>query len=908
MAGFESLNDKGTRSILYALWPLLFFIFAGILVGENICEALLITHFSYSVLPKMYAVNSLGLFILLPLFFFFIDRVQRDKMLLRFIKITIIGVLIFRFVFFLYDHYFFYYQSILSVTIFTLYIFSYITKIMLLIIFWTLANDVSNTRQSRNVFPLVASGGLIGGVAGSFFGNYLLNYFAVPQLLFLWAGLLIPGIPILKKIEKSLSFVLQQSEYGKRFGGDAVFNAEYLKTVSGDQLIRIMGVLYFIVFLIIFNFDFQFAKSLNLEYRTPETFAAFRYKFYYIHCLAAVLVQWFVVGFIVKRFGVVTTLFVLPIYFVLAFGFWMFNISYRNESMGFMVIVGLQFFRQLLFESFFSPHYQVFFSSLRQEVRGRAKVLLEGFVKPGAILFSGVFIYILQDRESYLFLILFIFSILFGFVLWALRKQYLKSLLAGVIGEGPKIEIIHEMSAAKKERIKTVLKDGLQSNDMDIKRVAVAGLSADISKETFRLLYEQYWKDRDEGREFIIKYMGPYNYPENMKFLISETESQNYRLSANAFYALRHSPYCHIPEVIKKAKENLEHNEIRVRIEAARILWQQKDVKTWDIIEKKVENWMESGDEKTVSGAIFLMGKLQNRLWIPKIWKGLNSESDLIWKQTVKALSSFNSPEAWILLLKHMGKVTRKREETLVHALGRMPEQSWSIVLDAIMETSKKREIYLLIEVLKRIAFRTDVKMIQLSESIRKKIKSQILRDLKEIYKEVCACAEIMKTYDGAKTLLLRDAMREKIKRMTYFLFNMISLLDKTAQLIKVGSRYISEKDPLIKGRLMEMLDSVGERDIINLFIPLMEVEDLDSLKEVGIKNWKQNRYIKGQHERTMIESNNNWICSVCIYVLSGNKNEESVNELIRKRKNDPSSLVAGSVSDYFKDMNYNTL
>ena len=41
-------------------------------------------------------------------------------------------------------------------------------EILLGLLFWNLANDLFNTRQSKRLFPLITAGGVLGDIIGSF--------------------------------------------------------------------------------------------------------------------------------------------------------------------------------------------------------------------------------------------------------------------------------------------------------------------------------------------------------------------------------------------------------------------------------------------------------------------------------------------------------------------------------------------------------------------------------------------------------------------------------------------------------------------------------------------------------------------------------------------------------------------
>jgi len=67
-------------------------------------------------------------------------------------------------------------------------------------------------------------------------------------------------------------------------------------------------------------------------------------------------------------------------------------------SMLFAIIVISLALRIATFDSIYSPNFQIFFSTLGKQIRGRGKIFVEGIIKPFAILSSGILIIVLFSR------------------------------------------------------------------------------------------------------------------------------------------------------------------------------------------------------------------------------------------------------------------------------------------------------------------------------------------------------------------------------------------------------------------------------------------------------------------------------------------------------------------------------
>ena len=891
LAGLSALWRSPSRALLQQLWFLLFVLFAAVIVGENACESLLVTHLGYRVLPKMYMATSAMLFLFMPFVFVYIDRIERGRFLAGLVLASSCGVLLLGGLLWLSQRN----AGLLAPSILALYLFSYLAKIILFIVFWTLANDVSDTRQSKSLFPLVASGGILGGMAGSVLARVLLRWVELDHLLPLWSLLLAAAFPLVLQIRKRNAALLQRSEFERRLHRSSA-PAGFLRPVAGKRLVWAMGVLYFLVFVIIFNFDFQFARVLNTRFPTAESFADFRYKFYFFHSLVTTLFQWAAAGLLVRRFGIISTLAALPVFFSVAFGLWAFGRDTLAPT--FAIVVVLQFFRQLLFESFFSPNYQVFFSSLRKEIRGRAKVLLEGVVKPSAIFFSGALLYLVHDDPGFLFPMLLVFALASGAILLVLRRQYLRSLLEGVVGDEGRQELIQKITDESRRNMLSLLNECARSSDLDLKRFAIAGLGAMGKREAFASLVSVFERGGSEEKEFTAKSLDAFSFEENKSFLLRLCSDPNPRVVANALFSLRQSAFKLDPDAVAAARGLLDHSELRVSIEAALLLWNTNELAQWTEIEERIGQWIDDESANVQAAAIYLIGQLNIGAWLPEVWKKVESKQRPVWTKAVDVLASLNSPEAWSILLDYLIAAPREREETLIRALGQLPPSAWGSVQDKFLQCQRQRALFSLVEVLRHIA--VQIPAIDLRESVGRKLKGLLINELRMIYQEIYCLLGMEEKYGVVPMDLLRSAVFEKRKRLMLFLFDMIGLMDRTGQLLRARAKF-HDTDLHVRSRLVEMIDSVARRALTEPFVLLMEDSDIRSLAAFGNRRWQLAKILGTQYEAFFLRSPNNWIRAVTLFTLQRvhPSIDEAIQVLARQRIADESLLVSQCAAEY---------
>jgi hypothetical protein len=151
----------------------------------------------------------------------------------------------------------------------------------------------------------------------------------------------------------------------------------------GIKLVRVMGVLYLLVFVGVFSLDYLFWKQSHRWFPTSNSLASFQFSFYLMHAVVTTGALYLVLPLLIARVGFVRILYSLPV--VLLSGA---TVLLAMRALGaeprlqFAGAIAFQFLRQVVFENGFSPIYQMFFVAIPAGRRGWAKTFLEGIVRP----------------------------------------------------------------------------------------------------------------------------------------------------------------------------------------------------------------------------------------------------------------------------------------------------------------------------------------------------------------------------------------------------------------------------------------------------------------------------------------------------------------------------------------------
>jgi hypothetical protein len=232
------------KSYKWPLFVLLFVCFAAAILGDSTAEALLLEHFDAHLIPKMFIVNAVFLFCLSAFLLSLIDRVDRGKFFI-FLAFGHGGaLLLIRMV------------ALLNVDMLFMPLFSYayVTKILFFLVFWTLANDLVDSRRASGEFPFIAAGGTFGAIAVSFLIPTILKIISPENLLTVWAVLSIAlgcmFIPFRKVFGASFK---PRDDRSKRAARNLKSLVEDVKLIRMEPLLKNMAVFYFFLFFVLLN-------------------------------------------------------------------------------------------------------------------------------------------------------------------------------------------------------------------------------------------------------------------------------------------------------------------------------------------------------------------------------------------------------------------------------------------------------------------------------------------------------------------------------------------------------------------------------------------------------------------------------------------------------------------------------
>ena len=566
-----------------------FFIFGATIVGETVITSVIVSNFGSAILGKLYLINGILLLLMPILIFGKIDRINRGYFLLKLLKFTPI----FLFTLFIVNKLFIDNgTAAYQVFIIVLYPISYLIKSVLFFTFWTIASDITDSSESKKVFPKISSAGFVGGFVGSALSWILLHYVNTSFIVLFWIILYIVAYFFMDNILKNYNdkLIPKESIPTKRSGSIKDVVDSY-RTIFSNILVRYIAFLNFGIFVSIFLVDYSFWSSCGDNFKDSNSLSMFQYGFYVVHSIVTILFLNYVTPELIAWRGFTRIFSYLP--FTLLVG----SVSYISiiiifgkNKYTFVALVIWQFFRYIAFENFFSPVYQMFFTAIHKENRGRAKTVIEGGIKPIAIIISSILITLFGSNEIVIQLIIIIFSLFMVVSSLKIKKAYLASLIYSNDGTNSSSEFALKIGTEKEKDVVEIINEFALFHSPDMKRLAIkllVRMQRPIGVNAIETLLKNNIEDKDLYME-VARYAGEITLnPKIPEVLIKHKDSQIWHRTVmsmvlNETYLTEYKSYIYNYFFIGEGKAD--------QIYAAIYLWQKGSKADRDWIRSLLSN------------------------------------------------------------------------------------------------------------------------------------------------------------------------------------------------------------------------------------------------------------------------------------------------------------------------------
>lgn len=307
-----------------------------------------------------------------------------------------------------------------------LFILKALYELLIAMLFWNLANDLFNTRQSKRLFPLLSAGGVLGQILGSFGTPLMAKWFKFDNLLVAYLLVSIAGAVVVWVVMNRFpALMMAQPENMAGKDRESMFKEiqRAWPLMKESTLMRIMVVLTFMPNVVIPIMNYQFNYAIDSQFATESAMIQFFGYFRGALNIISLIILLFV-GKIYGRWGLPVALMFHPLNYILAFAAFMFRFDALSAGYARMttniIRTTINIPANAIMMGLFPESYR---SIVRPFLRGTV-VRIALFLGSGLILLSDQFIH-----PRYLSLVALPFVLTWLIAPFILKRRYAAILL-----------------------------------------------------------------------------------------------------------------------------------------------------------------------------------------------------------------------------------------------------------------------------------------------------------------------------------------------------------------------------------------------------------------------------------------------------------------------------------------------
>jgi ATP/ADP translocase len=295
------------------LWTLalLFLVRSSGIFLNNYAETAFLKRYGVEYMPIVNMINAVATFFIMGVMSGFMTRLPGARLLARLFVFCGLSVALIR--------------AIIPLGIDLVYPILFMLKsqyeVLLALLFWNLANDMFNTRQSKRLFPLITAGGVIGQILGSFATPFIARWLSLDNLLMVYLVTALAGAWVVQAMGRrypTLLFQQHRSPAGKSRSPITEEFKTVIPLLRSSIMVKILVVLTFMPNVVIPIMNYQFNFAVNARFATESGLIDFFGYFRGVLNIISLVILLFV-GKLYDRFGLPVALMFHPFNYLLVF-------------------------------------------------------------------------------------------------------------------------------------------------------------------------------------------------------------------------------------------------------------------------------------------------------------------------------------------------------------------------------------------------------------------------------------------------------------------------------------------------------------------------------------------------------------------------------------------------------------
>ena len=309
----------------------LFLITASNLLFNNFAETAFLKRFGVDFLPTVILINTISAIVVMSLVGRLLSRFPGQTVLRWSLVFCTLSVVLVRLAIpmemkFLYP---------------VVYVMKTQYEILLTFLFWNLANQIFSARQSKRLFPLMVSGGILGGLCGSFSTLWFVRLEALDNILWAYIAGTLTAAFLVGRLVRSTSPQIVKANGDPKAKTRPQFFAglhKALPLMRSSELVRWLVLLTLIPNMIPPLLTYQVSFAIDMAYTNEASMLSF-FSLYRATQLVLALILSLFASRIYNRFGLSGGLLIHPfnhllIFFAFMLQFDIFTVVYAGISVG----------------------------------------------------------------------------------------------------------------------------------------------------------------------------------------------------------------------------------------------------------------------------------------------------------------------------------------------------------------------------------------------------------------------------------------------------------------------------------------------------------------------------------------------------------------------------------------------
>ncbi len=794
--------DEGRLVLLVAL--LFAFIQGGQGFGDNAASALFLLRYGVDFLPYMYMFLGGLTFITTLAYSAGLGRFERG----RFFSALVFGLILLLIA----------ERAALFLALPILYPIVWLTinclGMILGTLVWNIAGEVCEARQAKRLFPLFASAGILGSVLGNLITGPVANLLGTVNLLLLYAVVLGVVYLLVRKIARSHFRMVQTSTKHTSILGDLRAGFDY---VRGSSLMRITALASVLFSILFFSIAFPFNKVVSASFTDEAQVAGFFGVFDSLTTLATFLVSLLLANRLYARIGIVNSVLIMPLTYLLAFIVFTAAFSLSGavmaRAMQLVILSGLT-----------GTAWNALFNVVPSQKRGQVLAFNNGVPSQVGVALSGLLL-ILGDKilaTSQIFLMGILVTSVCAVLIWRMRAAYGQALVEAL--RAGRLEVFAsdqpafaglQGDAAAFDVVQRALNDPKPAT----RRLAAEIIGKMQNPSAIPELTLHLTDPAPEVRAAAIHSLGELRADSAIDTLVRYLDDPDDDVRLQTLIALSQFQPQASADILNKLSEKLDDVSFEVRKSAAVLLSQLgREGSALD----RVQAWLRSEDgmhRRTALDAlgqmnIHLRGSLDPGLVLP----ALEDPSVEIRLAGCRALLSFQDEAATAALIMRLSDPQASVRETAAHVLRQRGDHSRLQVL-ALLESSDNYTRDAALDALSPEDHKS-------STPLRLTANAEIerLRDLRMQSASLSKITREDAAVSSRALALLNKVIQDQIGDSESRLVKIVGLIGD-ARTMELVRKSLAGSNAETRAAALEALETLGDKQLSGRIISIMEEE-----------------------------------------------------------------------------------